>query len=51
MSVPAAVTRLIGVLLLEQIDEWAVHRAGYMTLETIALLGDHLTVSLPHLAA
>src|SRR5215472_10776577 len=34
----AAITRLIGALLLEQNDEWAVQRARYMTLETIAPL-------------
>jgi putative transposase len=33
-------------LLLEQNDEWAVQRARYMTLETIAPLSDDLTVSL-----
>ena len=38
----AAITRLVGVLLLEQNDEWAVQRARYMTLETIAPLGDLL---------
>ena len=47
----AAVTRLIGALLLEQNDEWAVLRARYMTLETIATLGDDLAVSLPPLTA
>ena len=46
-----AVTRLIGALLLEQNDEWAVQRARYMTLETIAPLSDDLAVSLPALAA
>ena len=46
-----AVTRLIGALLLEQNDEWAVQRARYMSLETIAPLSDDPTVSLPALAA
>jgi putative transposase len=31
-----AIVRLVGALLLEQNDEWAVQRARYMTLETIA---------------
>jgi hypothetical protein len=47
----AAITRLVGALLLEQSDEWAVQRARYMTLETIAPLGDSTGVSLPILAA
>jgi len=47
----AAVVRLIGAILLEQNDEWTVQRARYMTLETIAPLGDNLGVSLPSLAA
>ena len=47
----AAVTRLIGALLLEQNDEWAVQRARYMSLETIAPLSDTGSVSPPHLAA
>jgi hypothetical protein len=34
------VIRLIGALLLEQNEEWAVQRARYMTLETIAPLSD-----------
>jgi transposase-like protein len=46
-----AVVRLIGVLLLEQNDEWAVQRARYMSLETIAPLRDDPAVSLPALAA
>lgn len=46
-----AITRLIGAILLEQNDEWAVQRARYMTLETIAPLGDDPLVSLPAVAA
>jgi putative transposase len=47
----AAITRLVGALLLEQSDEWAVQRARYMTLETIAPLSESADVSLPVLAA
>ena len=47
----AAITRLVGALLLEQSDEWAVQRTRYMTLETIAPLSESATVSLPVLAA
>jgi putative transposase len=47
----AAITRLVGALLLEQNDEWAVQPARYMTLETIAPLSDDPIVSLPAMAA
>ena len=47
----AAITRLVGAILLEQNDEWAVQRARYMTLESIAPIGDDPLVSLPTLAA
>jgi putative transposase len=47
----AAITRLVGAILLEQSDEWAVQRARYMTLETMAPLGDSAAVSPPVLAA
>jgi transposase-like protein len=46
-----AITRLVGAILLEQNDEWAVQRARYMTLETIAPLSDDLVVKLPAVAA
>jgi transposase-like protein len=46
-----AITRLIGAILLEQNDEWAVQRARYMSLETIAPLSDDPIVSLPAVAA
>lgn len=45
-----AITRLVGALLLEQNDEWAVQRARYMTLETIAPLSDDPIVKLPAVA-
>ena len=43
----AAITRLVGALLLEQNDEWAVQRCRYMTLETMAPVSDDPIVSLP----
>jgi transposase-like protein len=47
----AAITRLVGAILLEQNDEWAVQRARYMTLETIAPVGDDPIIKLPATAA
>jgi transposase-like protein len=47
----AAITRLIGAILLEQSDEWATQRARYMTLETIGAISDTASVSLPTLAS
>ena len=47
----AAITRLVGAILLEQNDEWAVQRSRYMTLESIAPIGDDPLISLPTLAA
>jgi putative transposase len=45
-----AITRLIGALLLEHNDEWAVQRGRYMSLETIAPLSDDPIVKLPAVA-
>jgi putative transposase len=47
----AAITRLIGAILLEQNDEWSVQRARYMSLESFAALRDDNPVGLPMLAA
>jgi putative transposase len=41
-----AIVRLVGAILLEQNDEWAVQRARYMTLETIAPLSHTQIVGL-----
>jgi putative transposase len=46
-----AIVRLVGAILLEQNDEWAVRRAHCTTLETIAPLSDDPTVSLPAFAS
>jgi putative transposase len=46
----AAITRLVGAILLEQNDEWAVQRSRYMTLETIASMPDDPIIGLPAMA-
>src|SRR6185312_12358014 len=46
-----AIVRLVGAILLEQNDEWAVQRCRYMTLESVAPMSDDPAVSLPILAA
>src|ERR1700754_750965 len=47
----AAITRLVGAILLEQNDEWAVQRARYITLESFAPVSDDPLVGLPAAAA
>jgi transposase-like protein len=46
-----AIVRLVGAILLEQNDEWAVQRSRYLSLESVAGLSDNPFVSLPILAA
>ena len=45
-----AIVRLVGAILLEQNDEWAVQRSRYMTLETIAPITDDPIIGLPAMA-
>jgi hypothetical protein len=45
-----AIVRLVRAILLEQNDGWAVQRARYMTLETIAPMSDDPTADLPAIA-
>jgi putative transposase len=42
---------MVGAILLEQNDEWAVQRGRYMTLERMAGLSDDPIVKLPAVAA
>ena len=43
----AAIRRLVGAILMEQTEEWAVQRSRYMTLETLGPVCDDPIVSLP----
>ncbi len=42
--------RLVGAILVEQNDEWAVQRAKYMTLDTKPASGDNDLFKLPSVA-
>jgi len=46
----AAIIRLVGALLLEQNDEWRIQQR-YMSLETLATLGENGKVGLPPIAS
>jgi putative transposase len=46
-----AIVRLVGAILLEQNDEWAVQRARYITLESITPISDDNLVGLQNVAA
>lgn len=48
--VGTSIIRLVGAILLEQNDEWAIQRR-YMSLETLGSVSDTATVSLPAIAA
>lgn len=47
----AAISRLVGAILLEQSDEWAVQRARYMTRETMTEMIEPPAMNLPPVAA
>jgi len=47
----ASIRRLVGAILLEQNDAWAVQRGRYMTLETMASLSDDPIGKLPAVAS
>jgi transposase-like protein len=47
----AAIIRLVRAILLEQNDEWAVQRARFITLESVAQLSDDPLVMLPTMSA
>lgn len=42
-----AIVRLVGALLIEQNDEWAVQRSRHLSLETIAPMSDNPLISMP----
>jgi len=46
-----AIIRLVGAILLEQNDEWAVQHARYITLESIAPKSDDPFISLSTVAS
>jgi putative transposase len=46
----AAITRLVGAILLEQNDEWAVQRARYMTRKTMTKMLEPPAIHLPAVA-